>query len=785
MSIATTMTEEERKAHAQRALEEFKRLISVVYAPLLRAITGKKKLKVEPAAKISATDGKTVWLMVPWVLGETREHDRLLCGKRDPVSFQMLCPACQARDGIDSTVFHESAHITSESFEEVDPNKYRELVRVNCPFIDADSLDLPFWYKGRRVFVQVLAHFTEPVFLPFIQNVVEDIYVNRRLFKIREGIEPSMKARTVRTFERGFYQADGTHIKWGEQPLDMQAIMGVYNLGNRLPYLNRFLDPRVDAQVTPDKILIDLMESIPAKGDAYIRAEIGLQVLARLRELGFCIPPSQQEPPPEPQGEEEGSQEEPGGQGDEESEEPSPQGNGGSGSTKGVESSEDDEDAEAEGQDGDEPSDEESDDGDQLGSGTGSSDEKSDQESDDETDGTGNLTEPEDEDEPKRDGDFEGEDDAGDTEGADADGDGEESDESYEGDDGQAGNAPSKSPEELDKELAEELAKLAKQMFGHEEQEQEDGNYTEPEDGLVPHPDRNDGTAEKELDQAIRWQKFDKPPEGIQDYEEIDAKIDPALNYYGQTKFEPIAFDPGLVSGETARLRTVFAINRKRRLSGSLTSGPKLDVPHLHRIGQEDFRIFGRNDRPDRRDWFVLIGLDDSGSTLTNGAAKVIREMGLGIGEMLTGVGVKFAMYAHSGRFNKKAQIVVTHKVIKDPDEPWTTETKDRLQTVGREDVGNLDGHSLEQYRKVIEVRRETDKMLLYVTDGAMPMMNYNEELEVLQREMLILKRQRVNLFGVGYKTDSPKQHGMDTVVVESGQDLPGLISGLRSRLEV
>ena len=83
MSIAT-MTEDERKAHAQRALEEFKRLISIVYAPLLRAITGKKNLKVEPAAKISATDGKTVWLMVPWVLGETREHDRLLCGKRDP-----------------------------------------------------------------------------------------------------------------------------------------------------------------------------------------------------------------------------------------------------------------------------------------------------------------------------------------------------------------------------------------------------------------------------------------------------------------------------------------------------------------------------------------------------------------------------------------------------------------------------------------------------------------------------------------------------------------------------
>ena len=83
-SPITVMTEEERQAHANRALDAFKNLISVVYLPLLRAITGKKRLKVEPAAKISATDGKTVWLMVPWVLGETREHDRVLCGKARP-----------------------------------------------------------------------------------------------------------------------------------------------------------------------------------------------------------------------------------------------------------------------------------------------------------------------------------------------------------------------------------------------------------------------------------------------------------------------------------------------------------------------------------------------------------------------------------------------------------------------------------------------------------------------------------------------------------------------------
>ena len=330
---------------------------------------------------------------------------------------------------------------------------------------------------------------------------------------------------------------------------------------------------------------------------------------------------------------------------------------------------------------------------------------------------------------------------------------------------------------------------MAKQMFGHEEQEQEAGNYTEPEDGIVPMGDPQGEQENSAIDKAIKWQKFDAPPKGVHDFQEIEAKCDPDLDHNGSTntsRWKPIAFDPGLVTGETARLRAVFALNRKRRMSGSLTTGPKLDVPHLHRIGQEDFRIFGRNDRPDRRDWFVLVGLDDSGSTLTNGAARVLREMGLGIGELLTGVGVKFAMYAHSGRYDKSySQVLVTHKVIKGPDEPWTTETKDRLQHVGREDTGNFDGHSLEQYRKIVEARRETDKMILYVTDGAMPMANYNEELEVLQRELQILRHRKVNLFGVGYQTDSPKGHGMDTIVVNDGQDLPGLISGLRERLGV
>ena len=35
--------------------------------------------------------------MIPWVLGETREHDYALCNKRDPSTFEMKCDTCSRK----------------------------------------------------------------------------------------------------------------------------------------------------------------------------------------------------------------------------------------------------------------------------------------------------------------------------------------------------------------------------------------------------------------------------------------------------------------------------------------------------------------------------------------------------------------------------------------------------------------------------------------------------------------------------------------------------------------
>ena len=477
----SVMTEDQRREHAKRALTVFKGMIATVYEPLLRAVTGNKKLKVLPASNVSATDGKNVWLMIPWVLGETREHDYALCNKRDPSTFEMRCDACRVRDYIDGIVFHESAHITSDSFAPVTPEKITEQVKELMPFIDSTALQLPQEFKGRPLTVQASAAFIEPVYLPQITNAVEDIYVNRRLYKHRPGTEKSNLVRTIKVFNEGFTTGDGTLIKWSEQPEAMQAIMAVYLLGCRLPHLIEKLSDEVQV-VRNDEVLIGEMEAVPDSGTPYDRAEIAFRVLARLRELGFCIPPSQQpqeeEPSPVPQ---------PKGQEEDEEQEPSP----GGGGSQGQGQSDEDEDAEEQddsGQESDDSQESEDDDAEPSSgsqAGDGESYEEGDDEAEDDSESAGGDGEAsddsdddsEDEDQESSGGGEEGDDDDEAQESDDDDdqdlpsGSGDESD--AEGESGDEGDGDPQeegpTPEELDRKEAEEIAKAMKQLMGHDD----------------------------------------------------------------------------------------------------------------------------------------------------------------------------------------------------------------------------------------------------------------------------------------------------------------------------
>jgi cobalamin biosynthesis protein CobT len=119
---------------------------------------------------------------------------------------------------------------------------------------------------------------------------------------------------------------------------------------------------------------------------------------------------------------------------------------------------------------------------------------------------------------------------------------------------------------------------------------------------------------------------------------------------------------------------------------------------------------------------------------------------------------------------------------FKSADEPWNDTTRARLANIGPQ-ACNLDGHTLQFYRKQLEKRREEIKILHYYTDGAMPLENFDEELVILREEILRYRQRQIVLAGVGVRTDSPKEHGLPTVIVESQADVIKVVEDLEQWL--
>ena len=140
-----------------------------------------------------------------------------------------------------------------------------------------------------------------------------------------------------------------------------------------------------------------------------------------------------------------------------------------------------------------------------------------------------------------------------------------------------------------------------KQFMGHEEQEQEDGNYTDPEmaSSLIPMTPmprlrtlwtkRSAGrssTARQAGSRTSTRRSLTWPPTR-------PSTTKTRILIRALSPARPLASD---------RVRTQPQDPHDRLLE----EGAALDVPHLHRIGQDDFRIFGRKDIPAKRDWLVL-----------------------------------------------------------------------------------------------------------------------------------------------------------------------------------
>jgi hypothetical protein len=239
---------------------------------------------------------------------------------------------------------------------------------------------------------------------------------------------------------------------------------------------------------------------------------------------------------------------------------------------------------------------------------------------------------------------------------------------------------------------------------------------------------------------------------------------------------------PALINTVVSRARVVFADNLRARHERGLRRG------HIHspslgiKAPVGDYTFFQQKRMPGRTDYFVGIGIDVSGSTFGD-TLELSKRVAFAEAEMLNMLSIPFCMYAHSGhRDYGRGGILLDLLEIKSPDEIWNDVTRLRLTRVAWH-ASNLDGHTIQAYRKIMQSHRAKTKILHYYTDGAMPMENYDEELEILRDEIKTYRRLGMHLVGVGIGTDSPREHGLDTVEVNSQEDIMSVILDLEKRL--
>jgi cobalamin biosynthesis protein CobT len=323
------------------------------------------------------------------------------------------------------------------------------------------------------------------------------------------------------------------------------------------------------------------------------------------------------------------------------------------------------------------------------------------------------------------------------------------------------------------------------QVDNHLESVEESGEEGDPNKARVD--ERAIGTA---VTQAMH---FDKSSEGLRGSQVFTYPVQSVGWYRRNRNVSASDYTPAesIVGRATLEARTAFANNKRSHEQRNLKSG-RVDASKLgRRPAVNDPRLFKKRTVPGKKDYFVLIGIDCSGSTARDDRMEREKRIAFGVIEMLNRVGgdVKFAVYGHSGGTNIKdvydyadQQELWTFEV-KGPNEPWNSEARDRLCNL-LPIAENFDGHTIEAYRKILDARTETDRTILYFTDGAMPAAHPEEEEEVLREELQTCSRKGYTVLGVGIDTDSPTKYGLPTVAVRSDEDVIEVVRFLGKHLQ-
>jgi Mg-chelatase subunit ChlD len=315
-------------------------------------------------------------------------------------------------------------------------------------------------------------------------------------------------------------------------------------------------------------------------------------------------------------------------------------------------------------------------------------------------------------------------------------------------------------------EFLKALGGIFIQLFGHDQTSCSGaGVRYEQAGGGDPNVQQLDRFADRDLDKVIEIAgHLDSVPYEMSGIAVHQPYQGPA---YGYGRRRLLAKPPEAIMGKAVS-KGRLALNKNARAQRHRNQKEgRVDSGSLGKRAwnPDDGRLFKTTTHPDKRDYEVLIGIDISGSTSSRGRAQLIRDSTIAMAEFCRRLGIKFSIYAHT---TQGARMDIY--IIKDVKEVWDDKIKERLARLGS-GASNMDGHTLQFYRKKLDQSKATDKILMYITDGVMPGTNWTEEVPVLKSEIRECAKRRYTLLGIGVFTDAPREHGLPNVRVDSEAD--------------
>jgi cobalamin biosynthesis protein CobT len=832
--VSTAPPIDETAERAARSVREFRKMLPNMTA-FAQALTGDPKMRVVPGPS-PMTDGRKIYMAPRIELGDPMTHpDRAACNERDHYETP-VCAACRVREGLMVSLYHEIAHIIFDSFEEMsDAAKIALVQHVLTERGAADGTTRAGKIAKRideiapKTYVEA-GHLVSP-FLPLISNALEDARVNAAMFKARPGVRVMFRGRTSRLFSEGLAMPDGRVTRWYDAPPNAQATVGLLAKASGYNYDSWFTDDVLEL-LADDELteLLDMTTTVPGAREIF---EQSIKALEIMRRYGFCKSPEDpedDEQEQEPGGDESGDDEpevgedDSAGEGagsDDDSDEggpegtPCPNGDPGDSDETGDGSAPADgppADGDATEQDGPGGDDVEQDgpggdDVEQDGppteqDGPPEDDTPSDQDAPGDGDDAGMTAEQDGNDDGRemRDADDPFDEDAEQGERSDGQGSGVDGDGTGTGTHGGDAGGTASTPDPMG--TPDEVEEAVK-VFGEHADEiagDDDGDGGDEQ----TETEREDFEMEKAISQSNHFDRTSRNIFGVRWHTYDDDVIDSrgynhTRSHYGAWSPEeydsyPISHPAETVVGPSLmRMRRVFSDNRKAAHDRNRKSGKLNNRVLGRRIATGDERLFKKKTVPNKKDYLVVIGLDVSGSTAGYNL-PIIKSAAYAQADLLHRTGVPFVVIAHSGFYHDSGDLYGGYSrgsdlqwdvdlfVIKSEDEPWNEKTQQRLAHLSPA-ACNLDGHTMEQYRKICDRSTATDKIIMYYTDGSMPAENYDDELAVLTDEIETCRKKGYTLMAVGVNTDAPLQHGLDTVTITHVDEVPAVVRHLESKM--